>query len=866
MAGNADQFVADLVFFRERSLEHQMFFVLQDLLSVGKFREDDPLTGRRIGGHRLVTQVERNAVGSRSADDAGQQDRSWRKFQIGKHIAVVGVTEDTGSRREFDRRIVVGRIDGERTRSTTDHRRNRKPFLKESISKLADFLKLLLDGGFAVLERTLVLMAIVDVKAGGVQTRELSDETIQFRSAIAHRQSGTVLAAIEIEQDIDLETGSRHDFRKLTDRVFVVGSDRKRDVGILPAERHCPPQIGTHQIVGEENILRTGFSQHLSLGERGGLVIADSFLEFELDDFGHLVCFTVRTQPADITGDRDHVIEIVLEIFAKDDHRRGQQFRGVLDLVCWVFHSMIPLSHGDLVQTAIVRGDGTKHNRGMMKNFVPQADPRARSVQNCCLIVSMFSVLLLAGCPGGDESAAKSTRPMGSDTNSLTQNSNAPSNNEEKNVGGFVLDKEQFQEDVRQDPEPQTIHRPVLPDPVQSDELLKQYGYARYSSKHLLLITDIEPEIARQLVQSADQEYAAWEKYFGPLPPAADGSAFRMVGYLMRDMQPMIELGLVPNKYLGMRTGGHLQSHFWMLDQETDYYRRHLLFHEATHCYMTIMPDTSLPKWYLEGMAELFGTHRQDENGTFVFRVMPEDKQHFAGWGRIKVIQEEVAAGRMKSIGQIRSIERIDPVDEVRDYAWSWALCYFLDAHPHYQERFRSLQAHWRSNLFRPQFDRLFEADLERMQLEWRLFANSIVEGYDVPRAAIEFAETQQPVTGEQQVTIAAGRGWQGTGWQVEAGKTYEINASGEVSLDDQPQPWISEPQGITLRYADGIPLGRLTGLLVESKAFEGLRKIDLGRRSSWTAPNTGTLYLRVNDNWNDLHNNEGSYRVTIQP
>ena len=62
-------------------------------------------------------------------------------------------------------------------------------------------------------------------------------------------------------------------------------------------------------------------------------------------------------------------------------------------------------------------------------------------------------------------------------------------------MGEFVLDKEEFQKDLP----PETIHRPVLPDPVQTDEVLKPYGYARYSSKHLLLITDIEPESVRGL-------------------------------------------------------------------------------------------------------------------------------------------------------------------------------------------------------------------------------------------------------------------------------------------------------------------------------------------------------------------------------
>jgi len=510
----------------------------------------------------------------------------------------------------------------------------------------------------------------------------------------------------------------------------------------------------------------------------------------------------------------------------------------------------------------------------MMKNSPHDTDPPIRWAPVSRWLVCTLTLFLLAGCSGGGDPAPKSNEQASAATNTNSQQAGAADQEARQNgsVGGFVLNKDQFRDDLQEqggndppdvDPPPETIHRPVLADPSQTDEVLNRYGYFKYSSKHLLLITDIEPEIAKRLVTYADQENAAWEKYFGPLPPARDGSPFRMVGFLMRDMQPIVELGLIPNQYQGMRTGGHVQSYFWMLDQETDYYRRHLMFHEATHCYMTIMPDTVLPKWYLEGMAELFGTHRMDENGQLTFRVMPEDREHYAGWGRIKTIQEEVADGRMKTIDQIRAIKRIDPVSEVRDYAWSWALCYFLDAHPYYQERFRSLQKQWRTNQFTVQFDRLFEKDMDHMRLEWQLFIADLAEGYDVPRAAIEFAEAK-PVSGEQQVEIAAGRGWQGSGWQVEAGRKYRISASGEVTLDDRPKPWVSEPQGITLRYADGLPIGRLTGMLISSEIVEGVQKFDLGRRTTWTAPHSGALYLRVNDAWDDLANDAGRYRVTI--
>lgn len=457
----------------------------------------------------------------------------------------------------------------------------------------------------------------------------------------------------------------------------------------------------------------------------------------------------------------------------------------------------------------------------------------------------------ICGCGSGEETppASQSAPPT----------SSPPQPSREPQIDLTNLQSDDPTHETPEEPIPLgTIHRPVSPEPNQPLETLNRNGYERYASKHLVLFTDIEPEIAEQLVNMVDREYDAWVRGFGPLPEAADESEFRMIGYLMKDMGALVELGLVPRIYLNMRTGGHMGDRFWMLDQETDYYRRHLLFHEATHCFMTIMPDTSLPKWYLEGMAELVATHRMEEDGTIVFGVLPEDKERYAGWGRIKTIQDEVTAGRLKTIAQIRAIQRIDPVDEVRDYAWSWALCYFLDKHPRYQERFRGLQTHWRSGAFVDEFDRRFQDDLNQLNAEWMLFVSSLMEGYDLKRAAMVWT----PESEGANRLIHADRGWQATGWEIREGETCHIIAEGETTLANEPKPWVSQPNGITLEYFDGQPIGRLTGIVVDPSFDQIPQVIDLGRETTWTATISGTLFLRVNDAWNSLHNNGGSYRV----
>ena len=54
------------------------------------------------------------------------------------------------------------------------------------------------------------------------------------------------------------------------------------------------------------------------------------------------------------------------------------------------------------------------------------------------------------------------------------------------------------------------------------------------------------------------------------------------------------------------------------------YYRRHLMLHEGTHVFMVSFLGGCGPGWYMEGTAELIGTHRFDERyKQLTLRTMP---------------------------------------------------------------------------------------------------------------------------------------------------------------------------------------------------------------------------------------------------
>ena len=421
---------------------------------------------------------------------------------------------------------------------------------------------------------------------------------------------------------------------------------------------------------------------------------------------------------------------------------------------------------------------------------------------------------------------------------------------------------------------PERIVRPDDRRPRHDDARLVDAGVHIFESKRLKLYTDIDPEVARTLPPLIDQLYRELEAYLGPLPPDASGSDFQISGFLIRDMGFFRELGLLPEDFT-IEHGAQRRNEFWMRDQEFDYYRRHLLLHEATHCFMNFMPGVDAPLWYLEGMAEYIGAHQRHGDQPTTFREMPTSSHDFAGFGRISIIRKDVAANKLLSIPAIMAMTASDFVAP-DPYAWSWALCAFLDGTPRYHERFQKLGGFTQGTQFARVFAESFDVDQRDLATEWRLFLCNLQYGYDITRASIDF-KPGEPLTNEQAsqtVTIEANRGWQSSRMLLEEGQMYEVTATGRFTLAEKSsdsKPWVSEPRGISFRYFDGRPIGTLLGCIrMESGPTGGpddsmLHVIALGSECKFKAPFTGTLYLRLNDAWNSLHDNHGHANVKIR-
>ena len=425
----------------------------------------------------------------------------------------------------------------------------------------------------------------------------------------------------------------------------------------------------------------------------------------------------------------------------------------------------------------------------------------------------------------------------------------------------------------------ETMHRHMDNRRPVNTQKAETNGIQRYESKRLILFTDIDPVQARELVKLVDQVYPAWELQFGKLPEARDKSEFQITGYLMQDPDKFLKAGLLRRNPASIVHGQNDGYEFWMHDQEWDYYREHLLLHEATHC-VTQCPEGAdqeiRPLWFIEGMAEYFGTHQLVETGipvkkTLKFGVIPPSAESAHGFGRIEMIRAECEAGRALSAADVLELGAKEfSESRTTPYAWSWALCTFLATHPATAEEYRTVCQQWDTVQFQRTFDQFWAKHKTVIDSDWELFRESLCYGFDLPRGATTRGEATPLATGaSREVKLLADHGWQGTGIAVRAGQSIHISATGRVTLHQTTQPWVSEPAGISIRYSEGRPIGRLLAAVQRSTPAPSgpvrhWQFFDIAAGTTLKVAEAGTLYLRVNDRWNELADNTGEYRVQI--
>lgn len=392
-------------------------------------------------------------------------------------------------------------------------------------------------------------------------------------------------------------------------------------------------------------------------------------------------------------------------------------------------------------------------------------------------------------------------------------------------------------------------------------------GIRRLEGRHLTLYTDLpsSPE-TDSLGRVFDAAFPQWCRYFGM---EGVNDAWRMRGFLIADRRRFRALGLLPDRLPPFANGYSVGDMLWLYEQPSDYYRRHLLLHEGTHGFVRAFFGENAPPWYNEGIAELLGTHLWDGN-TLTLAYTPRSPEEAPMWGRVKIVRDAVREGRGLTLEQVLAF---GPTAhrEVEPYGWCWALTALLDGDPRFRERFRSLPRYLNRPDFAQQFERLIAPDRRLLQTEWLLLTHNIEYGYSFEAEALDLQPGVPLPTGGARYSVASHRGWQNTGYRVEAGKTYRLTAQGRYTIARDGGDWLCEPDGVTIRYHRGKPLGMLLAA-VDAPDFTTdqpgglLDPVAVGSRCDWSPPASGTLFLRINDSPAELGDNTGSVNVFIRP
>lgn len=402
-------------------------------------------------------------------------------------------------------------------------------------------------------------------------------------------------------------------------------------------------------------------------------------------------------------------------------------------------------------------------------------------------------------------------------------------------------------------------------------------GIRKLTGKHLVLYTDVPsgPEVDR-LPAVFDEAVPLWAAYFGI--DVSKTANWQPRGFLIHDDRRFAAHGLMPTGNVAFTNGISIGNDLWFRDQPTDYYRRHLMLHEGTHAFMLAFLGNCGPGWYMEGTAELLGTHQFDSLAhKLALNIMPRSREEVPMLGRIKLIDEARAAHHALGFEEVLNLNGRQRQLSTEAYAWCWAAAKWLDSHPRYRKSFRELAAHVNDPQFNDVVRQKFAADWPDLLAEWQAYIAALDYGYDFERMAIEF-EPGTPIAGAAQtVTIAADRGWQSSRAWVEAGKSYDISATGSYQIATEDiqgvaRPWVSEPGGVTIEYHDGHPLGMLLGAIDDrGKAVSGgsptfANPAAIGLHAVLKPTVSGTLYFRVNDSAAHLDDNRGTLVVKIEP
>jgi len=404
-------------------------------------------------------------------------------------------------------------------------------------------------------------------------------------------------------------------------------------------------------------------------------------------------------------------------------------------------------------------------------------------------------------------------------------------------------------------------------------------GPQDYRSRNFLIHTDLPKEEAEELLERMETMLKLISKYWG--------ARCRKVieCYVVKDLSKWPPNSINPEGLAHIRAGGGVtlsrSKSFGSRDNIVDadavvfaVTERGTPLHEAVHAYCSLTFGRTGPTWYSEGMAELGAYWRNNDHSV---------KLH-------PVVLQYLQGAELKSLNEIVN-GRQATGDSWQEYAWRWALCHLLAYNPNYQDRFRPLGLALLKNQD-VSFEQVYGSMAQEIMFEYQFFIEHLEQGVRADLISFDWNRKFRNSRGKSPVraTISADHGWQPSGLYVDADQKYVYSAEGQVQLakdgailDGNGIAVAAPPEGgeterltasVTPPAAERstdqetVQPGQLIGVVLtydETKGYALSKQFLLGRYGEFTAPATGKLFLRCEDKWGELADNEGELTVNVR-
>jgi hypothetical protein len=393
-------------------------------------------------------------------------------------------------------------------------------------------------------------------------------------------------------------------------------------------------------------------------------------------------------------------------------------------------------------------------------------------------------------------------------------------------------------------------------------------GIKRFSKNQWTVLTDlpIDQEI-ESWPSILDQAMATWCQKWSIDPAVA--KSWPLTIHCMGDRKIFEQAGLLDG-VPSFEDGFQQADRVFLVEQPSNYYRRHLLLHEATHWIMYRAFGGGGAPWFMEGMAELQGTHRL-ENNLLSLAIIPDAPESVPHWGRFKKLSDSIATNGVPKLKRILYYGN-DRQDRMDRYCWSWAACVFLCNHPVYWPYLQksSTPPLDYSLKLSEQLEKSLADRWDYVERDWKLFVDEFGWGYQPNSDLICLEESirsiDSPLTRQFTMQLDATKGWQLVRFPFKQGQGAEITTQGSYVVHVRNQEaWESTPEGLTYQYHRHIPMGKLIGGFLSVDNEQPFEIFQVGTRHDFKASSDGWLLLKINEPVGNRRDNSGSLKIQLQ-